>query len=368
MTTRWKVERAVLRSRLEPPARLIILALLAKADNKTAIIPSEHSPSLSTLQEMTGLSRSAVTDWLNALEDAKWVLRERPACSSGGHRTCYALMVGAETAPRLPRRRRSATSGSSGFGSPPGGLASTGTPTGETSDSSTSGSPPSGLVRHTDHTTDDTPSPPHGLGVVRQADQPHAEQDTLPGLGSPPGGPASTKYLNPTKNPSSSATPKNDEQPPGQDAEHRQEPPPDDQTDNPPSDPPEDSSTKNKKRKPRTTNNRGTRINPDTFTVTHKMIAWAEEKTPNVDLNLETEKFLNYWTAEGGVRAQKIDWVAAWRTWMINAEQRAPRNRYPLNGTYTPATRHPNQQRRSGVDDALDGWEALARRAEAGLL
>jgi hypothetical protein len=41
--TRWEVEKAVLWSDLEPPARLIVLALLTKADNDTAAVPKERS-------------------------------------------------------------------------------------------------------------------------------------------------------------------------------------------------------------------------------------------------------------------------------------------------------------------------------------
>lgn len=102
MATRWEVEKAVLWSDLEPPARLIVLALLTKADNDTAAIAPDRTPSLSTLTVMTGLARSAVTEWLNALEDAGWVKRVRPP-SGKRDRTTYALLVGAQTAVRRPR-------------------------------------------------------------------------------------------------------------------------------------------------------------------------------------------------------------------------------------------------------------------------
>ena len=68
---------------------------------------------------------------------------------------------------------------------------------------------------------------------------------------------------------------------------------------------------------------RGTRL-PDDFTVTAEMVAWARERVPNVDGRWETEKFVNYWRAASGATAVKRDWVAAWRTWMLKAAERAP--------------------------------------------
>lgn len=69
---------------------------------------------------------------------------------------------------------------------------------------------------------------------------------------------------------------------------------------------------------------RGTRI-PEDFTVSPDMVAWARERTPHVDGRLETEKFINYWQAASGQKATKRDWPATWRNWMLNAEERAPR-------------------------------------------
>lgn len=142
MTTRWEVEKAVCWSNLEPPARLIMLALLTKSGNETAVVKPEHAPSLTTLAAMTGLSRSTVADWLNALEDAGWIKRHRPA-KGGRSRTTYTLLIGSPTAKRRART-----------------------------------SPTGGLVRQADQST----SPARGPLLVRQADST-----------SPPVGPASTK-------------------------------------------------------------------------------------------------------------------------------------------------------------------------------
>lgn len=137
MATRWEVEKAVLWSDLEPLARLIVLALLAKAEAESAVIPAEHSPSLSTLHQMTGVARSSVKDWLNALEDAGWVKRTRRLRGRHADRTTYALLIGAQTATKRSRM-------------------------------SNSGRPPGDLGRNAAY----PPRPPDGLGVGRQTDKP----------------------------------------------------------------------------------------------------------------------------------------------------------------------------------------------------
>jgi hypothetical protein len=64
---------------------------------------------------------------------------------------------------------------------------------------------------------------------------------------------------------------------------------------------------------------RGSRIAED-FRVTPEMNAWASTKAPGIDLGLETEKFINYWVAKSGKDATKVDWVATWRNWILNAK------------------------------------------------
>lgn len=57
---------------------------------------------------------------------------------------------------------------------------------------------------------------------------------------------------------------------------------------------------------------------PEHMDITARMRAWADENTPGLNLELETLKFLNYHGAKG---SKFIDWVKAWRNWMINALQ-----------------------------------------------
>ena len=71
---------------------------------------------------------------------------------------------------------------------------------------------------------------------------------------------------------------------------------------------------------------------PDPFLLTTEMARWARERSPAANLSLETEKFCNHWRGKGETRA---DWVATWRTWMLNAQtyaQRATLARQPAAG------------------------------------
>ena len=43
------------------------------------------------------------------------------------------------------------------------------------------------------------------------------------------------------------------------------------------------------------------------------------QECPNVDLELEHKKFVDYWTAATGSKATKLDWDATWRNWIRNA-------------------------------------------------
>jgi hypothetical protein len=82
---------------------------------------------------------------------------------------------------------------------------------------------------------------------------------------------------------------------------------------------------------------RGTRI-PDDFAVTPEMVEWARERVPHVDGRLETEKFINHWTAKTGKDATKLDWVATWRNWMLNAAARLPARASPNGMSPTDAS------------------------------
>ena len=57
---------------------------------------------------------------------------------------------------------------------------------------------------------------------------------------------------------------------------------------------------------------------PEPFEITPEMNAWANEKVPTVDLNIETEKFINHHKKKADLF---VDWIAAWRLWMRNAAE-----------------------------------------------
>jgi hypothetical protein len=55
---------------------------------------------------------------------------------------------------------------------------------------------------------------------------------------------------------------------------------------------------------------------PDHFDITDKLRGWAADTTPGLDLDAETENFLDHHRAKGSTFKS---WDAAWRTWMRNA-------------------------------------------------
>ena len=67
---------------------------------------------------------------------------------------------------------------------------------------------------------------------------------------------------------------------------------------------------------PRAKSTRGTRI-PEDFSITEPMVDWANKNVPGMDLAIPTKKFVNHFQAQSGARGVMIDWVAAWRKWML---------------------------------------------------
>jgi hypothetical protein len=55
---------------------------------------------------------------------------------------------------------------------------------------------------------------------------------------------------------------------------------------------------------------------PVEFPVTDDMRSWAAEHTPTVDVDAQTQRFVDHWTSKG---ERRVDWVATWRNWMRNA-------------------------------------------------
>ncbi|WP_416902733.1 helix-turn-helix domain-containing protein [Micromonospora echinospora] len=153
MTQTVAVQRAVRRSDLPAPARLIVLTICGVADYRTGVVPADHAMSLTELAVATGLGRSTVARSLNLLEETRWLTRDRPdiaAARSEGARTAYTVHVGSPAAglPGSPREglvpeRDHPDKGKSDIGQ---------------SQSGTTGSPAAGRIPITPTTTNKTPS------------------------------------------------------------------------------------------------------------------------------------------------------------------------------------------------------------------
>lgn len=73
----------------------------------------------------------------------------------------------------------------------------------------------------------------------------------------------------------------------------------------------------NKSRQPA---QKGKRL-PVDFVVSEEMRTWATDKHPQVDIDAETEAFVDYWRGVSGARGTKLDWVATWRNWIRRSKQ-----------------------------------------------
>jgi len=134
--------------RVTPPQKLVILALVERADDSGTCWPS-----LTHLSEMTGLVRSTIAVALTRLEEARLIARDR---GRAGRSTRYRLLTG--SAGGEPG------GSDAGFGTPRVGPGST--------PGINRGSPEDGLVRETDRgsPTNGPGSPAGGSDVVREMD------------------------------------------------------------------------------------------------------------------------------------------------------------------------------------------------------
>lgn len=65
---------------------------------------------------------------------------------------------------------------------------------------------------------------------------------------------------------------------------------------------------------------RGTRL-VDDWMPSQKTIDDMRQQFPWVDLQIEHEKFCNYWIAKAGKDAVKLDWERTWKNWIIRAAE-----------------------------------------------
>jgi hypothetical protein len=78
---------------------------------------------------------------------------------------------------------------------------------------------------------------------------------------------------------------------------------------------------------------------PDDFAVTPQMRLWARNRAPDINLELHTERFENYWHGNG---QRKVDWEATWRNWMLGEQDKAVKN-----PAYRPTQADHNSARRN---------------------
>lgn len=99
---------------------------------------------------------------------------------------------------------------------------------------------------------------------------------------------------------------------------------------------------------------RASRI-PEDFAITDRDREWARERGASpLSIERETEKFVNYWTAESGAKASKLDWHAAWKVWMGRNLPDTPRTN--VTRIEAPA-RYPSERvGRDGLTDSERGW------------
>jgi len=110
---------------------------------------------------------------------------------------------------------------------------------------------------------------------------------------------------------------------------------------------------------------RASRIPPD-FAITDKERKWALERgMAALDIERRTETFVNYWAAESGAKASKLDWFAAWKVWISrDFPDTVPRNALTVhaggksNGSRSDAERRREELRQWAYgDDAADPTE-----------
>jgi 5-methylcytosine-specific restriction endonuclease McrA len=66
---------------------------------------------------------------------------------------------------------------------------------------------------------------------------------------------------------------------------------------------------------------RGSRLEREWWPSTSE-VDYALAKGLDLDhVNIEAQKFRNYWTAKAGAGATKLDWTATWQNWILNAKE-----------------------------------------------
>lgn len=88
---------------------------------------------------------------------------------------------------------------------------------------------------------------------------------------------------------------------------------------------------------------RGTRL-PAGWKPPPELVAQMRADHPHIDLDLELEKFSDYWQDQPGAKGRKVTWTGTYRNWIRREAQQLDRR--------TPA--------RTNNDDKVNGWLNLA--------
>jgi hypothetical protein len=96
-----------------------------------------------------------------------------------------------------------------------------------------------------------------------------------------------------------------------------------------------------------------------------RLLAWAIEKRPDLEIEDTIESFVDYWTSKAGAAATKLDWDATFRNWVRNEKQRRDYTKLPLsddelesyankNGLSPPRPGESSRQYRARLSDYIE--------------
>ena len=108
---------------------------------------------------------------------------------------------------------------------------------------------------------------------------------------------------------------------------------------------------------------KGTRLS-ETWTLPFEWREWAALERPDVDVDLEGEKFRDYWIAKAGKAAVKRDWQATWRNWIRNGYAAKRTDSNALNaGLYAAAVAGETPDHGHGAGEPGHGTGRASRRS-----
>jgi DNA-binding transcriptional MocR family regulator len=87
---KWAVQDAVLKTRIPPSGKLVMLTLLAQHWQPETLDLGDHSPGIDLLAGQTGMNRKTVIDRIRELEAHGWLTVRR----QNGRRSAYVLRAG----------------------------------------------------------------------------------------------------------------------------------------------------------------------------------------------------------------------------------------------------------------------------------